>query len=496
MSRYGSLNRRSGNAAWQWVVIGGVLGFGCTAIILLAGLAAGVVTFGDAVANLPTQTPVVVTTIITATPAPVTPTDVQPTVPPTALPALDIQAPTVTPTIDPTQLTLMPTATPSPTVTPTIAGVGGATGVGGLASPVNERLLAIATELLPIQGGTFTMGTTVAEVAAAVDECLGGYGGNPGLCELSYGQDAQPQHQVTLSPFLIERTEVTYEQYLIFINNLGAGSHRNGCLGQPCMQTRNESETSNVSFDSASYSVLPVINRLPMTNVTWHGAQAYCQALGRRLPTEAEWELAARGLNGRIFPWGDRWNELNASTSRSPLANPRTKVAVDAFPTGATPEGVLNLAGNVEEWVADWYDATFYARPEAGGLDPTGPAVGTERVVRGGAWDLVPFFARTVHRRSLLPLSPTASVGFRCVMDAGAAQQATGGASAAAGSAPIGAAPILPAGTPDPALLGIIPNAPLGGIDEETTAGQLNSAPTLPPRPTVAAPAPTPRPGG
>lgn len=490
MSRYGSLNKRSGNAAWQWIVIGGVIGFGCAAIFLLGGLAAGVLTVGESVANLPTQTPNIVVSVITATPAPVTPTSVTPTTPPTAIPALDIQAPTVTPTQNPTLLTPAPTTTPSPTVPPTAIGVGGAT--GGAAMPVNDRMLSIATDLIPVQGGTFTMGTTVAEVAAAVDECLGGYGGEPGLCELSYGQDAQPQHQVTISPFLMERTEVTYEQYLGFINGMGAGSHRNGCLGQPCMQTRNESETSNITFDSASYSVLPVINSHPMTNVTWYGAQAYCQAIGRRLPTEAEWELAARGLNGRIFPWGEAWNEAYASTSRSPLILPREKVPVDNFPLGATPEGILNLAGNVEEWTADWYDPNFYARPEASGLDPVGPAAGTEKVTRGGAWDLVPFFARTVHRRSIAPLNPTASVGFRCVADAGAAQQTTGGAGAA-GNTPLGAAPIIPVGTPNPSTLGVVP----GAANEETTANQLNSAPTMPPAPTAVQPAATPlSPGG
>ncbi|MGQ9908556.1 MAG: formylglycine-generating enzyme family protein [Candidatus Flexifilum sp.] len=480
MSRYGSLNRRSGSAAWQWIVLGGVFGFGCAAIVVLAALAGGVITIGESVANLPTQTPVIITTIITATPPPASPT---PIVTPTEMPPLEIQAPTATPTLAPTLLTPAPTVPPSPTAAPTVGGVGSALNTGGTgALPVNDRLLVLASELIPIAGGTFTMGTTIAEVAAAVEECLQGYGGEPGRCELAYGEDAQPQHQVTISPFLMERTEVSYEQYLAFLNGLGPGSHRNGCFGQPCMQTRNESETSNVTFDSANYQVLPVINNLPVTNVTWFGAQAYCQALGRRLPTEAEWEMAARGLNGRLYPWGDTWIEANASTSRSPLANPRTKAPVDAFPGGATPEGILNLAGNVEEWTADWYDPNFYSRPEASGLNPTGPAIGTERVVRGGAWDLVPFFARAVHRRSLAPLNPTASIGFRCVADAGSAQQATGGAQAAAGNSPIGAAPIQSVGTPDPASLGIIPGS--GGSSEEQTANQINSAPTQPPRPT------------
>jgi formylglycine-generating enzyme required for sulfatase activity len=530
MSRnYGSLNnRRSGGAAWQWIVIGSIMGFACSAILVLAGLAAGVVNVGESAANLPTQTPNIV--IITATAPPATATlPVTATVPPPTV-ALDVQAPTATPTVIATLLTLQPTLPPTVgavgsaggiavnpgvnpglntnlgatgigagsvgtgaaaagAVTPTVPAVG-STGVGAVGQPAavsasNQRVLALASSLIPIAGGTFTMGTTVAEVAAAVEECLAGYGGDPGRCQLSDGEDAQPQHSVTISPFLIEETEVSYEQFLTFMNaaelGMGPGSHRNGCFANPCMQTRNDTETSNISFDSANYSVLPVINNLPMTNVTWYGASAYCAALGRRLPTEAEWEFAARGPNGRLYPWGDTWIPENASTSRSPLELPRNKVPVDAFPLGATPEGVLNLAGNNEEWVADWYDPRFYGQPAAGGTDPQGPVSGTEKVVRGGAWDLVPFFARAVHRRSLLPNAPTASVGFRCAADAGSAANVTGGLPGAA-TGPIGAAPV-PAGTIDPASLGVIP----GAGNEETTGGTFNSQPTLPPAPTSAA---------
>lgn len=488
MSRnYGSLNRRSGSAAWQWMVIGIIMGFACSAILVLAALAAGFINLdGQAVADLPTQTPF----IITATPEPVTPTLTPTEAPPTPTTdiLLDIQAPTASPTIEPTLLTLQPTMTPTSEATTPNPLQPQTTG-GQQGAVVNERLLALASDLVAIPGGTFTMGTTIAEVAAAVEECARGYGGEPGRCELSFGEDAQPQHQVSVSPFLIERTEVSYEQFLAFMNSvelgMGPGSHRNGCFGQPCMQTRNESETSNVSFDSANYSVLPVINNFPVTNVTWYGAQAYCQAIGRRLPTEAEWELAARGVEGRLYPWGNTWIPENAATSRSPLGAERQKGPVDSFPTGATPEGVLNLAGNVEEWVADWYDPRFYGRPEASLPDPTGPATGTEKVVRGGSWDLVPFFARAVHRRSLAPNNPTAAAGFRCAADAGTTSTITGGVPAAAGNSPIGAD--VTVGTPDPALLGIIPGV---SDDEEALA---NSAPTLPPRPTQQ---PTLSPGG
>ncbi|MFQ3566251.1 MAG: SUMF1/EgtB/PvdO family nonheme iron enzyme [Aggregatilineales bacterium] len=521
MSRnYGSLGRRSSAAVWQWVIIGMIMGFGCSVMFFLGALAFGVVNLdGVAAANLPTQTPFV----ITATPEPVTPTEPPAEPTPTEV-LLEIQAPTASPTTDPTMLTLMaPTETPDPLALPQQPGlgadplgspqgdplqplvsglagqdiqqpVGGA--IGGQAQTVSgqfDRVLLLASELLPVEGGTFQMGTTIAEVQAAVQECLAGYGGDPGACELAYGEDSFPQHPVTVSPFLMERTEVSYEQYLAFMNALGPGSHRNGCFGQPCMQTRTDSETSNITFDSANYSVNIAILNFPMTNVTWYGAQAYCQAIGRRLPTEAEWERAARGNDGRIYPWGNSWDANNASTRR-PASGEPAKVPVTAFdPVGASPFGILNMAGNVAEWVFDWYDPRFYSRPEATLPDPQGPATGQTKVVRGGSWDTVPFFTRTVHRQERGPLDPTASIGFRCVADIDSVPSPiqpqtplTGGGQleAAGGSAPAGQ------GLIDPSQLGVIP----GGADEEITA---NAAPTLPPRPTaIPAPVGTLDPGG
>jgi len=317
-SNYGYVGRRSGGSAWQWIIIGLVLGFGCSVIFVLGGLAAGVITLdGAAVANLPTQTPNVI--IITATPAPVTPTIAvaAPTITPTMPILLEIQPPTATPTINPTYLTL---SSPLQS-TQTTLGIGGNTGTGNPAIGQSAggdltNVIAQANETILIEGGTFAMGTTAAEVSQAVQECLGGYGGEAGNCQLEYGEDSYPQHQVTVSAFRIDRTEVSYAQYLAFMNTLGPGAHRNGCDGQPCLQTRNESETSNIAFDSATYSVLFAINDYPMTNVTWYGANVYCRAINRRLPTEAEWERAARGRQGTIFPWGDAWDAARASTRR------------------------------------------------------------------------------------------------------------------------------------------------------------------------------------
>ncbi len=285
--------------------------------------------------------------------------------------------------------------------------------------PLTQILLTYASDLVTVDGATYTMGTNPAEVSDALQECKDGiiYGGNPGNCDATYGEDSYPEHQVTVSTFDLEVTEVTYEQFLRFMNStgMGAGSHRNGCDGQPCMETRNESETSNILFDGTNYTVLVAISEFPVTNVTWYGAKSYCEAIGRRLPTEAEWEHAARGRDNTIYPWGNTWISAKASTSRpnDPYVEP-SPAQVFAFADGASDYGVLNMAGNVAEWVSDWYDPRFYGSPEATIADPTGPVSGTDKVVRGGSWDAVPFFSRSVSRQSWNPLQSTAWIGFRC----------------------------------------------------------------------------------
>ena len=272
----------------------------------------------------------------------------------------------------------------------------------------------VGSELVRVDGGTFEMGTTPQEVTAAVNQCVNVEGGN---CELAFGADSIPQHSVTISAFQIERTEVTYRQYLIFLAALGAGSHLSGCDAPPCVITRSENENSNIVFSGSNYVVAGVIEDFPVANVTWYGAEAYCRAIGRRLPTEAEWERAARGSDDFIYPWGNEWNPALAKTSISPDETIGA-LAVGSFPAGSSVYGALDMAGNVAEWVSDWYDPAFYSLPLASGLNPIGPAVATEKVVRGGSWDAKPFFARSVHRQSANPFAGYSWVGFRCATDA------------------------------------------------------------------------------
>lgn len=274
------------------------------------------------------------------------------------------------------------------------------------------------TALVFVEGGTYTRGTSSLELGRSVQLCIEEQGGD---CTTSLGADSLPAHPVTVDGFWMEINEVTYGQYIHFLNTRGPRGHLEGCEGQFCIETQVEDATSPITFNGSSYSTTnPAIDDFPVVNVTWYGAAAYCEALGRRLPTEAEWEFAARGPRGTLFPWGDEWDYA--------AANVRGSVTVDgatiagAQPVGghvahASRDGIRDLAGNVAEWVADWYAADFYTRPEARITNPTGPTDGTQRVVRGGSWDDLPFFARSVQRAAAAPLDYDSTLGFRCVVD-------------------------------------------------------------------------------
>ncbi|GAB4574190.1 MAG: hypothetical protein Kow0077_19510 [Anaerolineae bacterium] len=415
-----SLRRRTRDGSWQWLVIGIVLGLGFSAVICLGSYAAGLLSFnvggGSAiveetlapptvlvseVAELPSATPTREPQVVIVTATPSGMVVVQPT--PTPLP----------PTPAPDQATEPPAATDqgalgTPLMTPT------ATLEEGAPDPI---LIANATRMELVSGGDFQMGTNQSEVAAAVSECINVYGG---ACDPSFAEDSFPPHRVIVDSFQMEVTEVTAAQYVNFLNALGPNSHLSGCDGQPCAATRAESETSNIVFDGSLYSVPDIVASLPATHVTWYGAKAYCEAIGRRLPTEAEWERAARGADGRVYPWGNQWSPELANTNRRDNSGQRTSSGpepVGSFPEGASPYGILDMAGNVAEWVSDWYQANYYSQPEASGLNPQGPVSGTTKVARGGSWDTVPFFARTMHRQDFDPLTQALFLGFRCVSD-------------------------------------------------------------------------------
>ncbi len=448
-----ALRGRTRDSSWQWLMIGIVLGLGCASVFCLAAYAANLLAInipGQGVAFAPNITPTIiereVTRIVVVTPE-ITPTQDAPETP---VPPVVGGPPTITPfiAVQPTQ-----PGGQSPIATPTTTGILISTPISatafvpGVEPPVvgvtlpaivpTSATAFLPTELVTIPGGTFTMGTDLAEATRAIDDCRDRDGGTG--CDIGLTNDSFPPHSVTVNSFSLERYEVSYRQYVEFLNTLGPRSHLNGCGGQPCAavtgQGAGERPNSFIRFDGTRYSIASelYVDR-PVAYVTWYGADAYCKSIGRRLPTEAEWEYAARRPDGRLYPWGNAWDATRARTSRPQnLLGPE---AVNAFPGGISADGIYNLAGNVAEWVQDWYGATYYGEQATnpGVIDPQGPPSGTLKVHRGGHWDALPLFARTVHRGDQDPLDPRLSIGFRCA----AAPQAT--------------APVAPVGQPTIAL--------------------------------------------
>ena len=204
--------------------------------------------------------------------------------------------------------------------------------------------------------------------------------------------DERPQHSVYLDAFWIDLTEVTNAMYARCVS---AG----GCR-EPAQIS---SKTRLFYYSDSRFANYPVIY------VSWQDANTYCQWAGRRLPTEAEWEKAARGADGRFFPWGDAPAESNRLNYNQHVGD---TTPVGSYPTGASSYGVLDMAGNVAEWVADWYDASYYAVSTA--VNPLGPGSGQYRVLRGGSWFSPEQVVRAVYRLWNLPDLGYDSSGFRC----------------------------------------------------------------------------------
>ncbi|MBP7999491.1 MAG: SUMF1/EgtB/PvdO family nonheme iron enzyme [Chloroflexi bacterium] len=197
--------------------------------------------------------------------------------------------------------------------------------------------------------------------------------------------DEHPQRTITLGAFWLDRTEVTNGMY------------------ERCVQA---GACSPIVTPRPDYLTAP---NYPVQGVIWPNAAAYCAWVGRRLPTEAEWEKAARGTDGRLYPWGD--------TSPEQLqVNVNFRVG-DVAPVGThaddiSPYGALDMGGNVLEWVADWYEKGYDA---AATNNPSGPATGAQKVLRGGSWNAQPTNARTTNRFYAFPTRNDFD-GFRCAL--------------------------------------------------------------------------------
>lgn len=200
----------------------------------------------------------------------------------------------------------------------------------------------------------------------------------------------QPKHRVYLDAFAIDRTEVT-----------------NAAFGEFVAQSNFQPKQG---WDTA---VLQDHANEPVVGIIWAEAEAYCRWAGKRLPSEAEWEKAARGTDERLYPWGNHWDPAKANTLVSDQGG---VMPVGSFPGGASLYGVLDMAGNAAEWVADYFDFDYYTY--APDHNPTGPDIVLDHGLRGGSWASPPEQAQTFFRDSSHSVKPNDRVGFRCAQTA------------------------------------------------------------------------------
>jgi len=221
-------------------------------------------------------------------------------------------------------------------------------------------------------------------------------------------EDQKPAHAVYLDAYYIDRFEVTNQQYEEFI--LAGGYQRKEFWteeGWEFMKRNNIKHPmgwGNPLFDEPDQ---------PVVGVSWYEAMAYAKWRGKRLPTEAEWEKAARGTDGRIYPWG---NGMDFSKLMYFPGNGITTLIIGSFKGGASPYGVMDMAGNVWEWCLDRYDKYYYSKSPV--RNPKGPNEGDYHVLRGGAWDSIRIQLRCIYRYYAKPDKRAYNIGFRCVRDA------------------------------------------------------------------------------
>jgi formylglycine-generating enzyme required for sulfatase activity len=272
--------------------------------------------------------------------------------------------------------------------------------------PVVERQ---GPEMVLVPAGEFTMGATPDGIARMVELCRRDAGAirDVNLCQPTILDDQEPEMSVLLPAFEIDRFEVTNADYRACVR---AG----GCSAEPLLRTEERLAGP----------------RQPVVNVSWEEAAAYCHFRGKRLPTEAEWEKAARGTAGRIWPWGNFWDgratnhghfdSVAVGVARDWSADESDGVALSApvgsFPRDRSVYGAFDMAGNVSEWVDDWYGRE---PPQARArVSPRGPTTGASREYRGGSWIMPPYMSMATFR-GLMQWPYRPFVGFRCARDAG-----------------------------------------------------------------------------
>ena len=215
-------------------------------------------------------------------------------------------------------------------------------------------------------------------------------------------EEDAPPHRVYLDAFYIDRHEVTNGRYLKFVEST---------------RHRAPQHVVDPQYDLwAGTTLSQGVADLPVVNVDWFDAAAYCRWAGKRLPTEAEWEKAARGTDSRLYPWGNEAPSLARLNFSRRWQGAHTLQPVGNYEAGNSPYGAQDMAGNVWEWVGDWYDAGSYAAGPA--RNPQGPSSGSSKILRGGSWTNSADSVRATHRREEDPDMRNSDSGFRCARGA------------------------------------------------------------------------------
>ena len=266
--------------------------------------------------------------------------------------------------------------TPGPTGTPVVGPTPTASSAFDVALGDTWTRPTDGMEMVFVPGGEFLMGSTDEEVERAWETCKQS---DPD-CGREWFEDEQPAHTVALDGFWLDRTEVTNEQYRV-------------CVEAGVCEPSEYEDESDLNDENQ-----------PVVGVNWYDAENYCQWAGARLPTEAEWKYAARGPKGRLYPWGDTFDGTRCNYCDRNCPSDWADELVDdgymypapvgSYPDGASWCGALDMAGNVLEWVADWYGEF----PSGKQVNPTGPPSGDYRVMCGGSWYFSPRFARCASR--------------------------------------------------------------------------------------------------